>query len=78
MAATKSPPARDEAKKFLADFLANGPVLKTEIEEPAKANGIAERTLFRAKGDFGISAEKKGQNGQWQWRLPETPKATTN
>jgi hypothetical protein len=77
MAATKSPAARDEAKKFLTDILANGPVLKTEIEEAAKANGIAERTLCRAKSELSISAEKKGQNGQWQWRLPETPKAAT-
>jgi len=77
MAAIKSPAARDEAKKFLTDILANGPVLKTEIEEAAKANGIAERTLFRAKSDLGISAEKKGQNGQWRWRLPEIPKSAT-
>jgi hypothetical protein len=77
MAATKSPAARDEAKKFLTDILANGPVHKTEIEEAAKANGIAERTLFRAKSELSIIAEKNGQNGQWQWRLPEAPKATT-
>ena len=52
-------------------------MLKTEIEEAARANGIAERTLCRAKSELNISAEKKGQNGQWQWRLPETPKAAT-
>jgi hypothetical protein len=34
MAATKSPSARDEAKNFLADILANGPVPMTEIEMP--------------------------------------------
>jgi putative DNA primase/helicase len=78
MAATKSPAARDEAKKFLTDILANGPVLKTEIEEAARANGVAERTLCRAKSELGIKAEKKGQSGQWQWRLPETPKTATH
>ena len=60
-----------------ADILANGPVLKTEIEEAAKANGFAERTLCRAKSELSIIAEKKGQNGQWQWRLPEIPTAAT-
>jgi hypothetical protein len=29
------------AKKFLTDILANGPVPATEIQEAAKANGIA-------------------------------------
>jgi hypothetical protein len=69
MAATKSLAARDEAKKFLTDILANGPVLKTEIEDAAKANGIAERTCSGPKSELSITAEKKGQNGQWQWRL---------
>jgi putative DNA primase/helicase len=72
MAATKSPAARDEARKFLTDILASGPVPATEIQEAANANGIAERTLYRAKSELGIKAEKKGQSGQWQWRLPET------
>jgi putative DNA primase/helicase len=69
--ASKSPAARDEAKKFLADTLANGPVLKAEIEDAADANGISERTLFRAKGDLGVMAKKDGPNGTWTWRLPE-------
>jgi hypothetical protein len=75
MAATKSPAARDEAKKFLTDILASGPVLRTEIEEAAKANGIAERTLYRAKSELSITAEKKGQNCQWQWRSSERDKS---
>jgi hypothetical protein len=41
----KSPAARDEAKKLLIDVLSNGPLLKAETEEAAKANGVAERTL---------------------------------
>jgi putative DNA primase/helicase len=51
-AESKSPAAKNEAMKFLGDMLATGPVLKTEIEETAKANGISERTLFRAKRDL--------------------------
>jgi hypothetical protein len=69
--ANKSPSARDEAKNFLTDILANGPVLQTEIEDAAKGNGIAKRTLERAKRELGITAEK---NGQWYWRLPDAAK----
>jgi hypothetical protein len=68
MTATKSPAARDEAKKFLADLLATGPVSSTDVEEAAKANGISRSTLFRAKTDLGIAA-KKGKDG-WTWQIP--------
>jgi hypothetical protein len=71
----KSPAARDEAKKFLNEILANGPILKTEIEEAADANGIAERTLFRAKNELNIMAKKDGEGGAWTWRLPDKPRA---
>jgi putative DNA primase/helicase len=68
MTATKSPAARDEAKKFLAGLLANGPVSSTDIEEAAAANGISRRTLFRAKSDLGVVA-KKSERG-WTWQIP--------
>jgi hypothetical protein len=70
----KSPTAHDEAKTFLTDLLANGPVTKNDIEEAAEANGIAERTLFRAKSSLKIIAKKDGPNGEWTWRLPSQPK----
>jgi hypothetical protein len=70
----KSPTARDEAKTFLTDILGQGPVTKNEIEEAAEANGIAERTLFRAKSSLKIIAKKDGPNGEWTWRLPGQPK----
>lgn len=66
---TKSPGARDEAKKFLSDLLASGPVPKSDIEEAADANGISDRTLFRAKGDLGVIARKDGSSGAWRWHL---------
>lgn len=70
----RSPSAREEAKKFLTDLLANGPVAKTEIEDAAKGNGIAERTLFRAKSELKVMAKRDGPGGTWTWRLPDTPK----
>jgi AAA domain len=70
-AESKSPAARDEAQKFLTDILANGPILKTEIEEAAEANGIAERTLRRAKTELKIIAKKDGDGAKWRWHLPK-------
>jgi hypothetical protein len=68
---SKSPAVRDEAKKFLADMLAAGPALKAEIEEAAEANGIAERTLRRAKSDLKVTAKKDGEGGKWRWHMPD-------
>jgi transcriptional regulator of acetoin/glycerol metabolism len=69
---TKSPGARDEAKKLLSDILAKGPVLKTEIEEAAEANGISRMTLYRAKRDLQVKADKDRTKpgGKWTWQLP--------
>jgi hypothetical protein len=73
-AESKAPAARDSAKTFLRDMLSAGPVAKAEIEEAAEANGIAERTLHRAKGELGIQAVKDGpvKDGQrtWRWHPP--------
>jgi hypothetical protein len=71
---SKSPAARDDAKKFLENFLADGPKPKTEIEEAADANCISGRTLRRAKSDLGIVAEKAGLREGWIWRLPSAGK----
>lgn len=75
MTANKSSSARDEAQKFLADFLAAGPVPKAEIEEAAEANCISDRTLFRAKSDLGVIAKKDGPGGGWRWHLPASKAA---
>jgi putative DNA primase/helicase len=66
----RAPAARDDAKKFLEEFLQAGPMPQTEVMEAAKANLIAEKTLRRAKTDIGIKARKKGNDGGWTWELP--------
>jgi hypothetical protein len=63
--------ARDVAKKFLADILANGPVSKSDIDDAAGGNGIALRTLERAKSDLGVIAKKNGFDSGWMWQLPD-------
>jgi len=61
--------ARSDNASF--KILANGPMVKAEIDEAAEANGISERTLFRAKDELGVMAKKDGPNGAWTWRLAE-------
>jgi putative DNA primase/helicase len=74
----KSPGARDEAKKFLLAILASDPVPKTEIEEAAKAEGISERTLYRAKRELkNIIAKKDATDGGWTWRLCDEEEKST-
>jgi putative DNA primase/helicase len=65
--------AKASAEAFLREILAAGPVAKREIEEAADANGISERTLFRAKADLHVVAKKTSLKGGWTWQLPEQP-----
>jgi hypothetical protein len=68
--------AREEAKQFLRDTLANGPRPVKDILRDAKDADIAEKTLRRAKDDLGITKAKEGfsDSGRWLWQLPEMPK----
>jgi AAA domain len=52
--ATGSP--RDRAKEFLTELLANGPVTSRAVWEAAQAEGLAKRTLDRAKEDLEIQS----------------------
>jgi hypothetical protein len=58
----------DRAMLFLKDELCDGPVRSTEIRKDAKANAVAERTLWRAKAVLGVVAHRQGQ-GPWYWML---------
>ncbi|MGD0266199.1 MAG: AAA family ATPase [Candidatus Methylomirabilota bacterium] len=64
---------REEAKEFLTELLAARPVPSEDVKRQARAAGIAERTLFRAKRDLGVKADKEGFRGGWVWSL--SPKA---
>jgi hypothetical protein len=52
--------------------LANGPVLSEELFEEAKANGISEKTLRRAKDALHvpIGKEQGKVGGKWFWQMP--------
>jgi hypothetical protein len=64
---------REEAADFLREILAGGPVASEDLKRQARAAGIAERTLFRAKRDLGVKADKDGFRGGWVWSLPPKP-----
>jgi putative DNA primase/helicase len=66
--------ARTAAAEFLRGVLADGPVPTKEVEHLATEEGIAAKTLQRAREVLGVVAEKVGQPSQpdqhWAWRLP--------
>ncbi len=69
--ADTSMPARSEAKEWLNDLLADGPVAVKEIESEAKAAGLSWATVRRAKDALGIRSVKVRFDGQWSWSLPK-------
>jgi hypothetical protein len=64
--------SQQAAEAFLRARLANGPVLSEELFEEAKANGISEKTLRRAKDALrGVIWKEQGKlGGKWFWQLP--------
>jgi len=51
---------RDEAKDWLADLLADGPVLAVDVQRYARNNNISKRTLERAKGELPVRSRRQG------------------
>lgn len=70
--------AKDEASDWLSTRLADGPKAQKDLAEMAKADGIAWRTVERAKESLGVMAypeRSKGKgrgNGRWMWELPRS------
>jgi hypothetical protein len=58
---------RDQAREFLEEALAQGPVAAAEVIERAEAEGISEKTLKRAKGNLGVQSQRSGAS--WEWSL---------
>jgi putative DNA primase/helicase len=62
---------KEEARDFLRDVLADGPVPKQDVQDEADERGIATRTLTRAKEALDVESEKQGFDEPWAWRLPD-------
>ena len=60
----------NEAVHFLRVELENGPLPTREVKKRAKDEGIADKTLTRAKDKLGVEALKEGYQGRWIWRFP--------
>lgn len=70
-----TPPEIADGKKvhaleILLTMLADSDRPCTEVLEKAKAEGIANRTMYKAKKDAGIQSFK--QKGVWRWRMPNS------
>jgi hypothetical protein len=67
---------RHEAREFLLERLEAGPVKSDDLIEEAKQDGIAKRTLDRAKKELGIKSRKTPTkfDGEWFWELPARAK----
>jgi RecA-family ATPase len=62
---------RDQAVTFLRDLLRDGAMQSKQVMADAVANGVSQRTLWRAKAELGILAERTGgRTGAWYWMLP--------
>lgn len=61
-----------DAETWLEEILADGPMLKTEVEEQAKNEEISPKTLRRAREKMGVLSYKKPgeKNGPYLWELP--------
>lgn len=55
-----------DAKDFLLEILAEGPVKQKEIEREAQIRGIKSKTMWNAKTELGITSKKVGN--QWLWQ----------
>ncbi len=72
---------RAVAHAFLERTLASGPLPALQVEAAARAVGISERTLRRARKDIDVHAFKAAFGGAWLWMLSpkeaKGPKAAT-
>lgn len=59
-----------DAKRFLADLLANGPLPTKTIKADADGAGYSWATIRRAQKALGIEPVKEGMKAGWVWRMP--------
>ena len=66
----------DEAAGWLQELLADGAKEAKAVMKEAKAAGIAERTLNRAKAALGVITKRSTRPGEktgpWAWSLPDS------
>jgi hypothetical protein len=66
-----------KAIDYLNDILANGDISAKEGADGAKANGISDRTLDRARAKLGVVAKHDETfKGGWYWTKDATKNAS--
>src|SRR5262249_41274639 len=60
---------RRDAEEFLRFVLADGEQAAKDVQAEARANGISERTLDRAKARLRIKSRKLHKKAPWLWSL---------
>ena len=62
----------NDVTRFLGTLLASGPVAATECLRQARAAGISEKTLRRAKNRLRIESIREGDGllSLWLWQMP--------
>jgi hypothetical protein len=65
-----------KARKFLREFLCHRPARATEIYERAEEQGVAGRTLKRAKRAEGVDSYKN--DDAWWWRYSKTDSSSVS
>jgi hypothetical protein len=73
-APTESGTALSAASAFLIDVLAHGTVSRSAVVRQARAAGITDRTLDRARIALHVTSHQQHEYGHnvWYWTLPET------
>ena len=73
--------AASEAEDWLRDVLSNGPMESSKVKEKAGVDGLAWRTVERAKDKIGAKSTREGysNDGRWMMVMPtidrqDTPK----
>ncbi len=64
--------AGDEAGKWLRDVLSDGPMASSDIRRMGEQDGLAWRTIERAKKRIKATAIREGfsSSGRWMWAMP--------
>ncbi len=60
----------EEAKDFLWEALKEEPQLADEVKKAAKKEGVAKRTLDRARSALAVQTLRAGFGGPCTWKLP--------
>jgi Fe-S cluster assembly ATPase SufC len=68
----RKPDDIEGAKKFLAQVLKEGPIMKSAVFKEAEMNNQSWEAVTKARVLMNIS-EQKGPGGNLRWRLPDDP-----